>query len=170
MIMKRFSLVLMAILVALSTTACGKKKKNNGPLVAGAGLCGGVAGIPERRVRGDFGMGGAVIELDLYTSTAGALGAVGTLTIGDLTVFPGFFGPPMPFTTCLSSNGFTGFITRNTFSGDELSVMLRGENGTIIKLGQEGLWTVAGGNVLTGDVMLQIDGFGIMKLPYSLSP
>jgi hypothetical protein len=103
---------LSLLILVIATTACGKKKKkgvvvnNNSQYSCGAPL----GPRPERVVRGDFGMGGAFIQLDIYSSETGSVGAVGSLNVADLSVFPYFYGPPgASFSTCLSSSGFTGF-------------------------------------------------------------
>ncbi len=172
--MKRFSLFLMVIALGLSLGACGKKKKSGVvgvPNGYGSGqYCQVPGGRYDRTVRGNFGMGGAYIQLDIYSGEAGSVGAVGSINISNLSVFPYFYGGSVPFSTCVSSMGYTGFINRNTYSGDDISVVLRGDQGTIVSLGQQGYSSILAGNTLTGTVILQIDAFGIIPLPYTLDP
>lgn len=134
--------------------ACGGEDIPVTPInAAPASFCQPPVGQYLRTVHGNFGMGGAVLTLDIFVNGTGRIAAIGELSIPSLESLygidntfgitdpnltpvqgSGYTGAHTPIRACVGTQGFTGDLDRDRAYQD-INLTLYGDFGTYIEMG-----------------------------------
>jgi len=141
------------------------------------GACQIPQGVKDRTVVGDLG-NGAILQIDLFSQSPGntiaAFGQLSTPSVEALfgvNVFTGSFsenppltgygytGPNSQFTTCVSTNGYSGTLERDGTYQD-INLSLVGNGNTFIQMGSSvGVPAFVSGDSLRGSIRLKIGSY-----------
>ena len=132
------------------------------------------AGIKERTVVGSFG-DGSTLRIDIFSQSGNTVAAYSELSVPSVEalfgvnvfngnvnnnqMITGYTGANSQFRTCVSSNGFTGTMLRDS-TYQEVNMALVGNGNTYISMGSSiGVPAFISGDYLQGTVKMRVGSY-----------